>query len=140
MRVVIDTNILISATFWAGKPKQLLNAVRRGEVSFLTSEILLEELEEVLTAEDKPFKLKKEEAGRVVDHLRKLAEVVSIESAVSVCRDDKDNCVLECARDGEANYVVTGDSDLLDLEPFEGVKIVKVADFLEVIQKEQDYP
>lgn len=72
-RVVIDTNVLISATFWAGKLKQLLNAVRRGEVVFLTSEILLEELEEVLTAEDKPFNLKEEETRRIVDHLRELA-------------------------------------------------------------------
>jgi putative PIN family toxin of toxin-antitoxin system len=55
MRIVIDTNVLISATFWTGNPKQLLNKVRRGEVTFITSETLLEELKEVLTREDKPF-------------------------------------------------------------------------------------
>lgn len=115
----------------------MLNAARRGEVIFLTSEVLLKELEEVLSSEDKPFKLKKEEAERVVDHVRKLAEVVSIESVVSICRDDKDNRVLECARDGEADYVITGDSDLLDLESFEGVRIVKVADFLKVMREGQ---
>ena len=48
MRVVIDTNVLLSATFWTGKPKQLLNKVRRLEITFLTSEILLSELKEVL--------------------------------------------------------------------------------------------
>ena len=48
MRVVIDTNVLISAIFWTGKPKQILNKVRRAEILFLTSGILLEELKEVL--------------------------------------------------------------------------------------------
>ncbi len=56
MRAVIDTNVLISATFWTGKPKQLLNKVRRGEVIFLTSEVLLDELKEILVRADKSFK------------------------------------------------------------------------------------
>lgn len=130
MRVVIDTNVLISATFWGGKPKQLLNAVRRREVIFLVSERLLEELEEVLTAEDKPFNLEKESAQRILRHLREIAKPVLIKSTVSICRDEDDNRVLECALDGMADYIVTGDKDLLDLVSFEGIKIVKVADFL----------
>jgi len=130
MRVVIDTNVLISATFWGGKPKQLLNAVRRREVIFLVSEKLLEELEEVLTAEDKPFNLEKESAQRILGHLREIAKPILIKSTVSICRDEDDNRVLECALDGMADYIVTGDKDLLDLVSFEGIKIVKVADFL----------
>ena len=48
MRVVIDTNVLISAIFWTRKPKQILNKVRRGEITFLTSEFILEELKPVI--------------------------------------------------------------------------------------------
>ncbi len=57
MRAVVDTNILISATFWSGKPKQILNMFRRGEIRFLTSKILLDELKEILVGNDKPFGL-----------------------------------------------------------------------------------
>ena len=57
MRVVIDTNVLISAIFWTGKPKQILNKVRREEITFLTSESILKELKNVLRKAGKPFKL-----------------------------------------------------------------------------------
>ena len=68
--------MLISVIFWTGKPKQLLNKVRRRELIFLASEILLYELEEVLVRKDKPFKLSAEEAGRIVTAVRDLAEIV----------------------------------------------------------------
>jgi putative PIN family toxin of toxin-antitoxin system len=76
MRIVMDTNVLISATFWTGKPKQLLNQVRHQKVTLITSESLLDELKEVLMRQDKPFKLSGEEAGRVVTAIRNLAEIV----------------------------------------------------------------
>jgi len=57
VRIVIDTNVLISATFWTGNPKQLLNRVRKKEFVLLTSQILLNELKEILIRPDKPFKL-----------------------------------------------------------------------------------
>ena len=95
MRVVVDTNVLISAIFWTGKPKQILNKVRREEITFLTSEFILEELRDVLTREDKPFKLSDQEAERVVAGMRNLAVLVKIDSHMSVCRDENDNRVLE---------------------------------------------
>jgi putative PIN family toxin of toxin-antitoxin system len=133
VRVVIDTNVLISATFWSGKPKQLLNQVRRGEIIFLTSEVLLAELGEVLTRDDKPFKLSKREARRVVTQISDLAEIIEPHSLVTACRDDADNSVLECAVDGRADWIVTGDGDLLDLRAFQGIKIAAVADFLSAV-------
>jgi len=102
VRVVIDTNVLLSATFWTGKPKQLLNKVRRREITFLTSEILLSELKEVLVRQDKPFKLSENEAERILKALREIAEIVRTDSQVTICEDDSDNRVLECATDGSA--------------------------------------
>ena len=133
MRAVIDTNILISATFWPGKPKQLLNQVRRGKITFLTSEVLLAELKEVLTREDKPFKLSAEESERVLAAIRNLAETIEPHSLVTACRDNADNRVLECALDGRADWIITGDRHLLDLESFEGIKIRTVANFLSTV-------
>jgi putative PIN family toxin of toxin-antitoxin system len=130
MRIVIDTNVLISATFWTGKPKQLLNKVRRGQVTFITSETLLEELKEVLTREDKPFKLSEEKAERVVTTMRDLAEIVQTKSHLTVCQDEMDNRVIECAIDGRAECIVSGDLHLLGLKSFKNVKIMTASEFL----------
>ena len=130
MKIVIDTNVLISAIFWTGKPKQLLNKVRRGEATFLISEDLLIEFKEVLMRKDKPFKLSLEEAERVVTEMRGIAQIVHPNSQVVVCKDERDNKVLECAIDGRAEYVISGDLHLLGLKSFKGVKIISVMDFL----------
>lgn len=94
MRVVIDTNVLISAIFWTGKPKQLLNKVRRGEILFLTSIILLEELMAVLIEKDKPFKLSTEEAERIIIAMWEIAEIIQPRTRITACEDEKDNRVL----------------------------------------------
>jgi len=131
VRVVIDTNVLISAIFWTGKPKQFLNKVRRGEITFLTSEFILEELKKVLRKADKPFKLSEEEADRVVTAMRELAVVVSIGSQVSACQDENDNRVLECAIDGNADCIISGDFHLLKLGSFQKIGIMTVSGFLD---------
>jgi putative PIN family toxin of toxin-antitoxin system len=128
LRVVIDTNILISAIFWGGKPKRLLNSVRRGEVIFLTTETLLAELREVLTSKDRPFRLSDKDTNIIIDHLGRIAHLVSPTIKINVCRDEADNCVLECALDGNADSIVTGDNDLLDLKTFKGIRIVRISD------------
>lgn len=136
MRVVIDANVLISAIFWTGKPKQILNKVRREEITFLSSEFILEEIRDVLTREDKPFKLPAEEAERIVTEIRNLALVIKTGSHVSVCQDKNDNRVLECAIDGKADYIITGDAHLLQLGSFQKIDITKVSDFLGYLKKD----
>jgi len=130
VRVVIDTNVLISAIFWTGGPKQLLNKVRHGKILFITSQTLLNELKEVLVRKDKPFGLSEEEVDRVVSAVREVAEIVHTSSRVERCKHQNDNRVLECAVDGGAEYIITGDSDLLELKSFRKVKIIAVREFL----------
>jgi uncharacterized protein len=129
LRVVIDTNVLISALFWVGRPKRLLNLVRFNKIAFITSEPLLTEMKAVCIATNKPFRLSKDEADKIIDHLKDIAaEIVYVKSKVTLCKDEADNRVLECALDGKADYIVTGDKDLLSLKSFKGIKIVKVSD------------
>lgn len=73
MRVVIDTNVLISAIFWTGKPKQLLNHVRRKNITFVTSKHRLNELKGILIRKDKPFHLSENEANQVLKAIERLA-------------------------------------------------------------------
>lgn len=130
MRVVIDTNVLISAIFWTGRPKQLLNKVRHREITFITSKALLDELKQVLVRQDKPFRLSEEEADRIVSAARDLADIIQISSRVEICKHQNDNRVLECALDGKAGYIITGDLDLLDLKSFNRIRIMTIREFL----------
>lgn len=130
MRIVIDTNVLIFAIFWTGKPKQLLNKVRCRKVIYLTSEVLLDELRDILVRKDKPFKLSAGEGERIVTAMRELGEIVQIHSQVTVCQDERDNHVIECAIDGGAECIVSGDLHLVKLKSFEGIEIITASDFL----------
>jgi putative PIN family toxin of toxin-antitoxin system len=130
VRVVIDTNVLISAIFWTGKPKQLLNYVRRQKITFVTSNQLLDELRQILVRQDKSFHLQDKEADRVVEALRGFAEVVESHSEITVCHDEMDNRVIACAIDGKAEYIITGDLHLLGLGSYKSAKIMTVVDFL----------
>ena len=130
MRIVIDTNVLISAIFWTGKPKQLLNHVRRQKITFVTSNQLLDELREILIRQDKPFHLSGNEADQVVEAMRGFAEIIEPHSQITVCHDQMDNRVIACAIDGKAEYIITGDLHLLGLRSYKSVKIMGVSDFL----------
>jgi putative PIN family toxin of toxin-antitoxin system len=130
VRVVLDTNILISATFWAGKPKQIINMVRRGEIRFLTSRSLLDELKEILVRDDKPFRLSDAEASYIVKTIEDLAEIVQPRCNINACTHEADNRVLEIAMEGKAKWIITGDSHLLDLVSYEGIGIVTASEFI----------
>jgi len=90
----------------------------------------LDELKEILVRADKPFKLSENDAKRIVNAVDEMAEIVQTQSKFSVCRDEKDNCVLECAVDGKAQWIITGDMHLLKLQSFQGIPIVRVTEFL----------
>jgi putative PIN family toxin of toxin-antitoxin system len=108
VRIVIDTNVLISAIFWTGKPKQLLNHVRRKKITFVTSNQLLGELKEILTRQDKPFHLPDNEADQVVEAMRGSAEIIESHRPINVCDDDMDNRVIACAIDGGLSISLPG--------------------------------
>lgn len=133
MRVVIDTNVLISGIFWTGKPKQVLNSARQKLIDAVTSKVLMNELEEILTREDKPFRLTKTEVNRVVKEILSFGTLIKPTSTISICQDDDDNRVLECAVSGNAEYIITGDPHLLKLKSYKNIKIVKPTEFLKII-------
>ena len=112
-----------------------MNKVRRAEILFLTSGILLEELREVLIEKEKPFNLSEEEAERIIVEMRELSEIIQTHTQEAVCSDEKDNRVLECAIDGGAEFIVTGDVHLLKLNPFKGIRVTTVTDFLKCCEE-----
>ncbi len=128
-----DTNVLISGLFWPGAPRQLIHLAVTGLVQVVTCQALLDELKSVLIRPGKSFRLTEQEATRVINDVLTYVRLVTLMSEVTVCRDVDDNIVLACALDGRANYVVTGDPDLLVLGEFQGIKIVTAREFLEAL-------
>lgn len=131
---VYDTNVIISGTFWLGSPKRAIWLAKEGQVKVVTSETLLSELVDVLTRPEGPFHLLPGEANEVVKDVRRYANLVEPTRKVEVCRDPGDNAVIECALAGRAQYIVTGDADLLSLGRFEDIEIVNVSTFISVLE------
>jgi putative PIN family toxin of toxin-antitoxin system len=136
LRFVFDTNTLISALlFTESKPRQVFQlALQSGDV--LLSQATIKELSDVLSRKKFDRYVLKEEREEFLTAL--IAQVVLIEPSekVSICRDPKDNQFLELAISGKADFIVSGDDDLLELNPFREVRILNPADFLQVLQNE----
>ena len=128
LRIVVDANCwissLLSQTF-----KSQLEIVYDKECRLLFSEQLFWEVGGAIR---KPYLVKhiiRTDYEKLISLLRTDAELVDVHSVVKVCRDPKDNFLLALAKDGNADYLITGDDDLLVLETFEKTKIVKLTDF-----------
>ncbi|MDP2632188.1 MAG: putative toxin-antitoxin system toxin component, PIN family [Candidatus Curtissbacteria bacterium] len=131
-KVVLDTNIIISAVGFGGKPRKILQQILDKKIRATTSPVLLAELEDVVT---KKFPELKNHFGRINKQIRKKFKVVSPQASVKIVKDEADNRVLEAAIEGECSFIVTGDKQLLDLGSFKGVKIVTAGQFLKVLGK-----
>ena len=137
-RVVIDTNIFISAIIRGGTPYKLLKAWEEDKISLLISENIFQEIEEVLNRKkiNQKYQLKKQEIQLVLEGIKLNAVFVRPleESGLPIhCRDQKDDKLLACALGGNATHLITGDKDLLMLHRNKKLKklvILTVADFL----------
>lgn len=132
-RYVFDTNVIISALLFNDSIpwKAFFHALDKGMV--LLSQSLAEELNDVLGREKFNRYVTLEEREQFLEGLIRESELVEIIDIVQVCRDPKDDQILELAVNGNAAFVVTGDKDLLVLNPFHGVKIVTPSQLLELI-------
>jgi len=129
-RVVVDTNALVSRLLVAGSlPAQAVSrAVDTAQL--LVSEATMEELAEVLSRPKFDRYVTVEDRVRFLQSLSRVAEMISIVSTVRACRDARDDKFLEVAVNGRAQWIVTGDLDLLALHPFRGIAVLRPADFL----------
>ncbi|MCX6818642.1 MAG: putative toxin-antitoxin system toxin component, PIN family [Candidatus Aenigmarchaeota archaeon] len=131
-RVVVDTNIIISSVFWRGQPYEV---IRRGILREYQLVVSAGILDEVIDKLRNKFKFLEEEMQELIDILLTYCHVVETASKFDVVRDKTDNKIIECAFDGNADYIVTGDPDLLCLKEFRGIKIKTAKEFLELMKK-----
>ena len=129
-KATLDTNILISALGWKGKPKQVFVKMLKGEIKLVISDKQFDELERVL---DYPkFLFTEEQKKRFKALVLSVATLVTPKEKISIVKEDPDDdMVLECGIAADVDYIVTGDTNLLKLKEFRGIKIRTAKEFLE---------
>lgn len=130
--VVVDTNVLVSAFIAHGKPGELVIRLLE-EHKMILSRPLIVELAEVLTREK--FRVRNREVEGFLATLRRKSKFVTPTAHFKVIpQDPDDDIIINTAYKGKAEYIVTGDRHLLTLKDFKGIKIVSVAQMLEILQ------
>jgi putative PIN family toxin of toxin-antitoxin system len=128
IRVVLDSNIYISAVLFGGNPRRILQLAEKRAFELVVSQEIRSEVEETL---QEKFCWKRTEVARVADLLWAHARLVFPQSSVADCSDPDDDRVLECALDSSARIIATGDGHLLILDPWRGIRIVTARAFLD---------
>ncbi|MBK8897056.1 MAG: putative toxin-antitoxin system toxin component, PIN family [Candidatus Competibacteraceae bacterium] len=137
MRLVLDTNVVLSVLLWRGKPYQLLDALsRRPDVYLFSSPALLEELADVLA---RPLAVERlaligTTVNEVLALYRTVVEVVEPALAPRVVRDADDDRVIAAALAAHAAFIVSGDDDLPFIGSYQGIRILTAAEALRRIE------
>lgn len=132
-KTVIDTNIYISAIFWGGKPREIIELGRSGNIWIFTSTEIEDEIDEKLRLK---FNLDADEAEKILlDFSTFTLPVKTTRRIMAVADDPDDDKFIECAISCGADYIVSGDRHLLALKECEGIRIMNAADFLSFVEK-----
>ena len=137
MKVVLDTNVLVSGTFWTGKSFEIIKKIDIREIELILSEEIIEEYHKIISSEEIIEKIcdKNLIANQAMQKIIQDSIIVFPTTKFNIIQDDfDDNKILECAFEGKADYVISQDKHLLDLKEFKGIKILTPDDFLKTLE------
>ncbi len=132
-RVVLDTNILVSAFFYEGVEREILKLALKGRFILVISPAIIAELRRVLIEK---FNIDEEIVESYIFRLKQISKLIKpkkLKEEILRLRDKEDIKIIECAYYGKCKYIVTGDKDLLSLKEYKGIKIIQSKDFLSEI-------
>ena len=128
MKVVFDTNIYILAfVFVGGSADKAIQRILDNENTLIISKPIIEETLRIMAEK---FERNVEELSRTAVFMSEIATVVAPKKKISVLSDEPDNRILECASEGKASTIVTGDKAMLKLDIYEGIRVVSLRSFL----------
>ena len=134
-RIVLDTNVLISALIKPGKPRDLLLEIAKGKFQLVLSRQILDEFARTVADPKISRYVDEEDITRYMKVIGSAATIVSVKSRFRVVKQDpSDDIILRTAYDGKARYVVTGDEHLLSLKQYRRVKILTISEALEMLK------
>jgi putative PIN family toxin of toxin-antitoxin system len=132
-KVVLDTNLLISALGWKGKPREIFDKAIRGKFKLVISTKQLAELSETMDYPKLGFT--EEQKLRFLALVLEISSLIEPKEKLTIIKEDPDdNEVLECAVSCNADYIISGDRHLLKLKEFKGIKILTAKKFLNIIK------
>ena len=129
-KIVLDSNVILSAGLFKGStPRQALNkASTTGQI--LMSNEILGELTDIFNRPKFDKYSSKQLRNEFLNDFLAIVENVQIIQKITACRDRKDDKFLELAVNGKASYIITGDQDLLVLNPFQDIAIISISNYL----------
>ena len=139
MKITVDTNVLISATFWYGDSHRIMQLVESKIIKLVLSKEILQEYSEVLRYDEIQSKIKNKNLYMkyTLQKIVSFSEIVEPKDKVNIIIEDPDdNLVLECAKEGNVDFILSKNRHLLKLKEFEGIKIVTPEEFLGILKTE----
>ena len=133
IRVILDTNLWISYLI-SKRIRKIDELFERNDLVLLFSEELLEEFIEVAQRPKFRSYFPTEDVEELLSLFDQLGEVIEVTSEIDICRDPKDNFLLALAKDGNADFLITGDADLLVIKKFEKSEILSYSAFVETLR------
>ena len=133
-RVVLDTNVIVSAMHFGGLPEEVMLLANQGVIELFLSPFILEETSLVL---EKKLGWEKKQINRLLDALREIAVIIEPETELNVIQgNNADNRILSCAVEAKADFLITGDKrHLLPLRRYKGIRILSPRECLDVLFK-----
>jgi putative PIN family toxin of toxin-antitoxin system len=132
MKIVIDSNVFVSSFFWGGNPREVFERVINGfDELYITDEIIREIMSVMSSNRFNASSIEIEDYVKIIGKYSK--NIASKNVPKSISRDKDDDKILQCGLDGNVDYIVTGDKDLLVLKEYKTIKIIKPKDYLEIV-------
>ena len=129
-KIVLDTNVLISALGWEGKPKKVFNRILNKELDLVISKEQLNEFKKILNYPK--FKFTEDQKLKFLNIVSEISNIVDIKNKLRIVKEDPDDdIILETAVESNADFIISGDEHLLKLKKFKDIKIVTCSEFLE---------
>jgi len=130
MKIVLDSNIFVSSFYWAGNPRKVFDRVTNGLDELHITDEILKEIISVMS--EKRFDTSIDEIREYVKIIESYSiKLPSKDIPEKISRDVDDNKILQCGFDGNVDFIITGDNDLLILKEYKRIKIVKPKEYLE---------
>lgn len=131
-KIILDTNLLISFLI-SKKFNSIDNLIQNKKITLIFSDELICEFVEVVNRPKFEKYFSKNDIDKILDYFDQYGKLIKVKSDINICRDEKDNFLLNLSIDSKADYLITGDNDLLVLDKIERTKILNFNDFIEHI-------
>lgn len=131
-KIILDTNLWISFLI-SKKFNSIDNLIENKKITLIFSDELISEFIEVVNRPKFEKYFSKNDIEKILDYFDQYGKLIEVKSDIKICRDEKDNFLLNLSTDSKADFLITGDNDLLVLEKIERTKIMSFTDFIEHI-------